>query len=114
MKDKTQKHKRKEAAVLIPLLPKEKAVIRENAETAGMPLAVYMRQVSLGYRPRQRINPALVGDLSKVNADQGRLGGLLKLWLVKDERNTGEIDIRTLLNDLIKTQIEIMRIVKNL
>ena len=27
-----------------------------------------------------------IADLAKVNADQGRLGGLLKLWLTDDEK----------------------------
>jgi hypothetical protein len=27
-----------------------------------------------------------IADLAKVNADHGRLGGLLKLWLTNDEK----------------------------
>ena len=37
-------------------------------------------------------------DLAKVNGDQGRLGGLLKLWLVdRPGRGVSEIEVHRLL-----------------
>jgi hypothetical protein len=32
------------------------------------------------------LNQALIIQLAKINADRGRLGGLLKLWLSNDEK----------------------------
>jgi hypothetical protein len=50
--------------------------------------------------------------LVKIAADQGRLGGLLKLWLVDQPgRGASKIDVRRLLdktNDLQGTMAEIV------
>lgn len=43
----------------------------------------------MGYEVGSVIDAYLVGDLVKINADQGRLGGLLKMWLTNDERFAG-------------------------
>ena len=58
-------------------------------------------------RPRlgRQISPVLdhqaVGELVKVAGDQGRLGGLLKLWLVDQPgRGAPEIEVRRLLDRL--------------
>jgi hypothetical protein len=46
----------------------------------------YLRDVGMGYEPQSVIDAELVRQLSKINGDQGRLGGLLKLWLTNDDR----------------------------
>ncbi|SDO36089.1 hypothetical protein SAMN05216193_110172 [Pseudomonas jinjuensis] len=43
----------------------------------------------MGYEVESVIDAYLVGELVKINADQGRLGGLLKMWLTNDERFAG-------------------------
>ena len=53
----------------------------------------------------RQISPVLdhqaVGELVKVAGDQGRLGGLLKLWLVDQPgRGAPEIEVRRLLDRL--------------
>jgi hypothetical protein len=40
------------------------------------------RSAALGHQLRSEIDREAVRELVKVAADQGRLGGLLKLWLV--------------------------------
>ena len=40
----------------------------------------------MGYRIEGVIDAELVRELAKINGDQGRLGGLLKLWLTNSEK----------------------------
>lgn len=67
-------------------LPEEKASIEENARKAGMSVSMYLRNVGMGYRIKGVIDAELVLKLAKINGDQGRLGGLLKLWLTNSEK----------------------------
>ncbi|SEQ92601.1 hypothetical protein SAMN04244573_02529 [Azotobacter beijerinckii] len=84
-----KKTTRKDIHLRVPVLPEEKAAIEDKARAAGKSVAAYMRAVGLGYEVGSVIDAGLVGELSKINADQGRLGGLLKLWLTNDERFAG-------------------------
>ena len=68
------------------VLPEEKQSIEEHAKTAGMSVSSYMRTVGIGFEPRSILDQQAVSELAKVNADLGRLGGLLKLWLTNDEK----------------------------
>ena len=67
-------------------LPEEKASIEKNARKAGMSVSMYLRNVGMGYRIKGVIDAELVLKLAKINGDQGRLGGLLKLWLTNSEK----------------------------
>ena len=55
-------------------------------------------------------------DLLRVNADQGRLGGLLKLWLSGQEKGTRGMatDIRKLLDEIKGAQKELVAAVRAL
>ena len=46
----------------------------------------YLRNVGMGYKIKGVIDAQLVLQLAKINGDQGRLGGLLKLWLTNSEK----------------------------
>lgn len=70
----------------VPVLPEEAAAIQRNAQAVGLTVAAYLRALGTGYEPRPVIDRDRVVDLLKVNADLGRLGGLLKLWLTNDEK----------------------------
>lgn len=67
-------------------LPEEKAQIQENAEASGLSVASFIRKVAMGYQVESIVDIKQVIELSRVNADLGRLGGLLKLWLANDPR----------------------------
>jgi hypothetical protein len=67
-------------------LPEEKAQIEANARDAGLSVSRYLRNVGMGYKIKGVIDATLVRDLAKINGDQGRLGGLLKLWLTNSEK----------------------------
>ncbi|KAK48583.1 conjugal transfer protein TraJ [Caballeronia jiangsuensis] len=67
-------------------LPEEKASIEWNARKAGTSVSMYLRNVGMGYHIKGVIDAELVLKLAKINGDQGRLGGLLKLWLTNSEK----------------------------
>jgi hypothetical protein len=51
----------------------------------------------------------------KVNADQGRLGGLLKLWLTERPGDGASTrDVRRVLQEIEATQAELRRLVQRL
>ena len=79
----SRKHVRR---LRIPVHPEEEQIIKENAAQAGLATAVYLRRLALGYEIKSAIDKQHIIELSKINADLGRLGGLLKLWLTNDER----------------------------
>lgn len=66
--------------------PDEKRDIQELAKAHGLSNSEYLRNVGLGIPIVNILDKAKIADLAKLNADQGRLGGLLKLWLTNDEK----------------------------
>jgi hypothetical protein len=68
------------------VLPEEKNLIEENARATGRSVSSYLRAVGIGYQPKSVLDHKSIADLVKVNADLGRLGGLLKMWLANDEK----------------------------
>jgi hypothetical protein len=76
----------------------ERARIEERAKATGLSISAYLRTAGLGHPIESVLDHAAVMDLAKVNGDQGRLGGLLKLWLVdRPGRGAPEIEVRRLL-----------------
>ena len=67
-------------------LPEERAVIEENAKRAGLSASTYLREVGQGYQIQGVTDAEQVRELVRVNGDLGRLGGLLKLWLMNDAK----------------------------
>ena len=89
----------------VTVTPAEKAAIAARAQDAGLSVASYLRTVALGRQVRSVLDHQAVGELVKVAGDQGRLGGLLKLWLA-DHSDQGadqavpEIEVRRVLERL--------------
>jgi hypothetical protein len=96
----------------VPVLPEEENAIKEQAKKAGMSIAAYLRAVGLGYRIKGIVDLEQIQKLAKINGDQGRLGGLLKLWLTDDEKvaKFGESTICALLDRIYKTQDELTEV----
>lgn len=98
----------------VPVRNEEEAAIKENAERAGLSIAEYLRRVGMGHHIRGVIDEQKVLELSKVNADMGRLGGLLKLWLTDDKKlaKAGVVwtegTVRALLKRLEDTQAQML------
>ena len=71
-------------------LPAEREELERLAETAGLSMSAYLRQVGTGYQPRSVVDYDQVAIMARANADLNRLGGLLKMWLTNEERLTPE------------------------
>ena len=96
----------------VTVTPDEKRVIEAKAQDAGLSVASYLRAAALGRQVRSVLDHQAVGALVKVAGDQGRLGGLLKLWLV-DQPGKGapELEVRRLLDRLGELQGTVAEIV---
>jgi hypothetical protein len=97
----------------------EKQQIEAGARQAGMSVSRYLRNIGTGYRITGVIDADLVLKLAKINGDQGRLGGLLKLWLTNSEKlNTEDPEqlrrvIHGVLERIVTMQIAMLDLVKN-
>jgi hypothetical protein len=79
----------------------ERTEIKRRAAASGLSVSAYLRAVALGRQISPVLDHQAVGELVKVAGDQGRLGGLLKLWLVNQPgRGAPEIEVRRLLDRL--------------
>ncbi len=97
-------------------LPEEKAQIQANAEASGLSTASFIRKIAMGYQVESIVDIKQVLELSRVNGDLGRLGGLLKLWLANDPR-TAKFSpslIKTLLRKIESTQQELRNIMEKI
>lgn len=74
------------APIKVYVLPEELASIQAAADSAGLSVSNYLRNLGLGFEPRSVLDHQQVAVLARINADQARLGNLLKMWLADDER----------------------------
>jgi hypothetical protein len=100
--------------VKVYCLPEERAQLQASARAARKSVSAYLLNVGLGYPVRSLVDGRRVDELLHVNADLGRLGGLLKLWLTNDERTAafGESTLRGLLAKIEATQNELLDVVR--
>ena len=93
----------------------ERAEIEARATAAGLSVSSYLRAAGLGHPVRSALDHEAVMALAKVNADQGRLGGLLKLWLAsRPGEGASEREVRRLLGDIEALQGELARVAAQL
>jgi hypothetical protein len=110
----SQSRKRK-AALRAWVTPEERAEIEARAEAAGLSLSAYLRVLGLGHEPRSMLDQDAVLTLAKVNADQGRLGGLLKLWLSeKPQQGASTMEVRRVLRQVEELQAQLKGAVERL
>ena len=102
----TIKKERRDKKLRVPVLPIEEAEIKSKATDAGLTVAEYLRNLGLGYQVPSVIDNRKVDALLKINADLGRLGGLIKLWLVNDKRTKliGKSQLHLTLDSIRNTQ----------
>lgn len=84
--------------IQIYLKSEEFEAIRRKAEQVRLSMSAYARNLCLGYEPKSVAKAQAIRELVKVNADMGRVGGLLKLWLSEPDRN--QMEVRRLLHEL--------------
>lgn len=81
--------RRKELPLKVYCLPEERLAIEANAQQAGKTVSSFLRLVGAGIAVHSVVDQNAVRELARVNADLGRLGGLLKALLTNDERFDG-------------------------
>lgn len=74
--------------------------INQKADECGITRSQYIRQVAIGIVPRSKLDKKIIHQLFLFQGDIGRLGGLFKMWLSRNE----DIFLHQKLNivDLIK------------
>jgi hypothetical protein len=98
----------------VPITPDDKRTIEAHAAACGLTVATYLRELGLQRPTKGVLDLQAVDELARVAANQGRLGGLLKLFLTEDaklEELGGERDLRgrvvVLLHRILETQKQI-------
>lgn len=100
----TKKNKKKKSEVVpIRVTPEEKERLQELAQAHGLKLSEYMRQAGLIQEITSRTEVETVLQLAKINADQARLGNLLKLAI--DMENG--VEVERLITEIRQTQHEL-------
>lgn len=88
-KEETPALRRQGPALRVYCSPDERGRIEANAREAGYSVSRYLRLLGVNGSVRSRADAEQIRKLARVNADQGRLGGLLKALLTNDERLDG-------------------------
>jgi hypothetical protein len=95
--------------------PEERLEIETKANTAGLPVSAYLRAAALGLKIESAHDQHAILALLKLNADQGRLGGLLKLWLAtRAGEGAGTADVRKLLREIEALQIKLRALIDSI
>ena len=95
--------------------PSERLAIENKAAAAGLSVSAYLRAVALGSKIEPVQDQHAILSLLKVNADLGRLGGLLKLWLTtRPGEGSSTVEVRRLLRDIEAQQIKLRSILDGL
>ncbi len=90
----------------------EYAQISATAKQCSISLSAFAKAVCLGHEIKSRADQQARLELLKLNADQGRLGGLLKMWILDDDQH--RTDVEALLEDLRQLQKEIVQKVRTI
>lgn len=69
----------------VRLSPAEYDAVKRAARDCAVPPSTLLRQLGLGFTPRTLVDREAVVELALLRAELGRIGGLLKLWLSRDE-----------------------------
>lgn len=81
--------------------PTERQAIERLAAVTRLSVSDYLRNVGLAYQPPSAFDQEAVLTLARINADQGRLGGLLKLWLSEKPGEGAPVkDVREVLHKI--------------
>lgn len=108
----TNEVRERQKPLRVYLSPQERQLILARANECRLPPSTYLRRIGLGYQPKSSIDRDSVREMIKVNADQGRLGGLLKLWLVDKPGNGASIArVRSVLNQIESSQMLLSKLI---
>jgi hypothetical protein len=88
-KRKKSEVRKRQAHIMIRVTEEEKEQIHFKAKLTGHPhrTGTFIRKAVLNYPLRSVVDEYAVDQLIRSRADLGRLGGLFKLWLTKNQEN---------------------------
>lgn len=109
-------NRKRSKALRVWVTEEEKTDIENAAADCSTSVSSYLRSLGLGYTPPSKIDKKHILELAKINGDQGRLGGLLKMWLTNEERQDEVISghVRLLIEQITEAQKELLKVVKKL
>lgn len=81
--------RRSRPAIKVYCLDAERSAIETNAMATGLSTSEFLRRVGTGHVIQNRLDTRQVRELTRLGADMGRVGGLLKAMLTNEERFTG-------------------------
>lgn len=95
--------------------PAEYELIHAKSEQFGLLAPEFLRSVAMNYPIRSTVDQQATARLLRANADLGRLGGLLKMWLTRNGGDKDDFsakrsykDIDALVDEIEETQ-KVMR-----
>jgi len=90
----------------------ELAEINARCRALKLSRSEYLRNLGLGYQPKSQFDQEAIRELVKLHADQGRLGGLLKLWLTERKgEGANASEVRSVLQQIESLQMQMARLV---
>jgi len=81
MDAKKGKTRKESTPIKVWVTPEEKAAIAAKADAHSLSASGYLRRLGLALPVESTIDQRAILDLVKINADLGRFGGLIKMWL---------------------------------
>ena len=81
MDAKNEKTRRESTPIKVWVTPEEKDAIRAKAGAHSLSASCFLRRLGLAMPLQSMIDQRAILDLVKINADLGRFGGLIKMWL---------------------------------
>jgi hypothetical protein len=84
MDAKKGKTRKESTPIKVWVTPEEKAAIAAKADAHSLSASSYLRRLGLALSVESTIDQRAILDLVKINADLGRFGGLIKMWLTSD------------------------------
>jgi hypothetical protein len=84
MDAKKGKTRKESTPIKVWLTPEEKAAIAEKADAHSLSASGYLRRLGLALPVGSTIGQRAILDLVKINADLGRFGALIKIWLTSN------------------------------
>lgn len=91
-KKRSERRRRDANPIKVRVDENEQSLIAENAEACGLSIPEYLRRLGKGHLPKSKLDQMHVRELCGVAGDLGRVGGLLKLWLVNQRAGTVPTD----------------------
>lgn len=111
---KRQKNVGPRAGQRIPVkvTAEEKERIERTARKVRLSVSALLRKLALGYEPPSMIDLETLSTLTRLRGDFGRLGGLLKLWLVDAPgQAVPESEVKAALDTILAKQGELSNLI---